>query len=170
MDLAVAIDASTITTHPGYVKRINDRLTTRSLDLALHSLEKWANYAADVGMAPAIENMPRNMKYFCTDVKQHKLFNETCGAFATIDVGHAHTNNAVTDFLQVDFPVAYYHLSDNDGERDLHLLIGKGTIDWTQLKGINKAIIEVNDCTAVKESRDHLAQMIRVQSCDLTGG
>jgi sugar phosphate isomerase/epimerase len=70
----------------------------------------------------------------------------------------------------VDFPVAYYHLSDNDGERDLHLLIGKGTIDWTQLKGLNKAIIEVNDCTAVKESRDHLAQMIRVQSCDLTGG
>jgi sugar phosphate isomerase/epimerase len=158
VDLAAAVNASTITTHPGYIKRINDRLTRRSLDLALHSLEKWANYAADVGIVPAIENMPRNAKYFCREVMQHKFFIETCGASATIDVGHAHTNNALTDFLQASFPVAYYHVSDNDGERDLHLPIGEGTIDWTQLKGINKAIIEVNDYIAVKTSRDHLAR------------
>jgi sugar phosphate isomerase/epimerase len=49
-------------------------------------------------------------------------------------------------------------VSDNDGERDLHLPIGEGTIDWTQLKGINKAIIEVNDYIAVKASRDFLAR------------
>ena len=158
VDLAAAINVSTITTHPGYVKRINDRLTRRSLDLALHSLEKWANYAADVGIVPAIENMPRNAKYFCTEVMQHKLFIETCGTSATIDVGHAHTNNAVADFLQAGFPVAYYHVSDNDGERDLHLPIGEGTIDWTQLKGLNKAIIEVNNYIAIKASRDFLAQ------------
>jgi len=159
VDLAAAIDASTITTHPGYVKRINDGLTRRSLNVALHSLEKWADYAADVGIAPAIENMPRNAKYFCTDVAQHKLFVETCGASATIDVGHAHTNNALKSFLQANFPVAYYHLSDNDGERDLHLPIGEGTIDWAQLKGIHKAIIEVNDYAAAIKSRDHLARI-----------
>jgi sugar phosphate isomerase/epimerase len=158
VDLAVAIGASTITTHPGYVKRINDRLTRRSLDLALHSLEKWANYAYDVGIMPSIENMPRNAKYFCTDVAQHKLFVETCGTSATIDIGHAHTNNAVADFLGADFPVAYYHVSDNNGQLDLHLPIGEGTIDWTQLQGINKAIIEVNDYAAVKVSRDRLAR------------
>jgi sugar phosphate isomerase/epimerase len=89
---------------------------------------------------------------------QHKLFIDTCGTSATIDVGHAHTNNAVTDFLQAGFPVAYYHVSDNDGERDLHLPIGEGTIDWTQLKGIHKAIIEVNNYIAIKASRDFLAQ------------
>jgi sugar phosphate isomerase/epimerase len=89
-------------------------------------------------------------------VAQHKLFVETCGTSATIDVGHAHTNDAIREFLQADFHVAYFHVSDNDGRRDQHLPIGKGTIDWDQLRGITKAIIELNDYEAVKESRDAL--------------
>lgn len=156
VDLAAAIGASAITTHPGYVKRINDTLTQRSLSSALSSLEQWAQYSEDVGIEPAIENMPRNQKYFCTDVSQHKLFVETCGTSATIDVGHAHTNEAVQEFLQADFPIAYYHVSDNDGHRDQHLAIGAGTIDWSQIRGISKAIIEVNNYEAVKESREKL--------------
>jgi sugar phosphate isomerase/epimerase len=156
VDLAATIAASTVTTHPGFVKRISERLTMRSLDLALHGLEKWAQYAEEVGIEPAIENMPRNSKYFCTDVAQHKLFVETCGTSAIIDVGHAHTNNAVREFLQADFQIAYHHVSDNDGQRDQHLPIGEGTIDWDQLRGIKKAIIEVNDYEAVKESRNLL--------------
>jgi sugar phosphate isomerase/epimerase len=156
VDLAASIDASTITTHPGYIKRINQRLTKRSLELALKSLENWAQYADDVGIEPSIENMPCNSKYFCTDVAQHKLFIETCGTSATIDVGHAHSNDATQEFVQADFQVAYYHVSDNDGRSDQHLPIGKGTIDWDQLRGINKAIIEVNDYEAVKESRGAL--------------
>ena len=159
VDLAASIDASTVTTHPGYVKRINERLTKRSLELALKSLENWAKYAEDVGIEPSIENMPHNSKYFCTDVAQHKLFVETCGSSATIDVGHAHTNDAIRDFLHADFQIAYYHVSDNDGRRDQHLPIGKGTIDWSQLHGINKAIIEVNDYDEVKESRDKLSRV-----------
>ena len=156
VDLAASIDASTVTTHPGYIKRINQRLTKQSLELALKSLENWAQYAEDVGVEPSIENMPNNSKYFCTYVAQHKLFVETCGTSATIDVGHAHTNNATREFMQADFQVAYYHVSDNDGRQDQHLPIGKGTIDWDELRGINKAIIEVNDYKAVKESRDAL--------------
>jgi len=151
VDLAASIDV--VTTHPGYMKRINQTLTKRSLELALKSLENWAQYAEDVGIEPSIENMPHNSKYFCTDVAQHKLFVETCGTSATIDVGHAHTNNAIREFMQADFQVAYYHVSDNDGRQDQHLPIGKGTIDWDALRGIHKAIIEVNDYKAVKESR-----------------
>src|SRR5665647_3962806 len=52
---------------------------------------------------------------------QHKLFVEMCGTTATIDVGHTHTINSVKEFLQAEFQVAYYHLSDNDGRRDQHL-------------------------------------------------
>jgi sugar phosphate isomerase/epimerase len=43
VDLAASIDASTVTTHPGYVKRINESLTKQSLELALKSLENWAD-------------------------------------------------------------------------------------------------------------------------------
>jgi sugar phosphate isomerase/epimerase len=44
IDLAAFLDVSTVTTHPGYVKRINKRLTTQSLEFALKSLENWAQY------------------------------------------------------------------------------------------------------------------------------
>jgi len=77
VDLAASIDV--VTTHPGYMKRINQTLTKRSLELALKSLENWAQYAEDVGIEPSIENMPHNSKYFSTDVAQHKLFVETSG-------------------------------------------------------------------------------------------
>jgi sugar phosphate isomerase/epimerase len=153
IDLAAAIGASTITTHPGYAKRINDTLTKQSLDFALSSLKGWVEYAEDIGVQPAIENMPRNEKYFCTEVSQHKYFVDTCGSLATIDVGHAHTNEAILEFMQADFPVAYYHVSDNDGRSDQHLAIGAGTINWNHLRGIKKAIIEVNDYETVKKSR-----------------
>lgn len=156
VDLAATIGASTITTHPGYVKRINDTLTQRSLESAFSSLETWAMYSKDAGIEPAIENMPRNQKYFCTNVSEHKLFVEMCSTSATIDVGHAHTNDLVQEFLQADLPIAYFHVSDNDGLRDQHLTVGAGTIDWSQLGGIDKAIIEVNDYEAVKKSREKL--------------
>jgi sugar phosphate isomerase/epimerase len=156
VDLAAAIGASTITTHPGYVKRINDTLTQRSLESAFLSLEEWAQYSKAAGIEPSIENMPRNQKYFCTDVSEHKLFIEMCSTSATIDLGHAHTNDLVNEFLRADLPIAYYHVSDNDGLRDQHLAVGAGTIDWSQLAGIDKAIIEVNDYEAVKKSREKL--------------
>ena len=82
-----------------------------------------------------------------------------CAGPQQLSVGHAHTNNSVKEFLQADFQVAYYHLSDNDGRRDQHLPIGKGTIEWDQLGEINKAIIELNDYRAVKQSRDTLIRV-----------
>jgi sugar phosphate isomerase/epimerase len=68
IDLAVSLDASTVTTHLGYAKRINQGVTKQSLEFALKSLEDWALYAKDVGIEPSIENIPHNSKYFCTDV------------------------------------------------------------------------------------------------------
>ncbi len=156
IDLATALDASTITTHPGYVKRINDRITARALTFALATLREWAECSSAVGVTPSVENMPNNPRYFCASVLEHELFVDRCGSSATIDVGHAHTNGTVADFMRAVFPVSYYHISDNHGVRDEHLAVGDGTIDWTLLKGIRKAIIEINDYGAVKTSRDKL--------------
>ncbi len=156
IDLATTLEASTITTHPGHIKRINDRLTARALTFAVSALREWAESSSAVGVIPSIENMPNNPKYFCTTVRELALFVDQCEGYATIDVGHAHTNRTVEDFMRATFPVSYYHVSDNHGARDEHLAVGDGTINWTLLKGIHKAIIEVNDYEAVKASRDAL--------------
>ncbi len=154
--LAAALNASTITTHPGHVKRINDRITTRARTYALTTLREWAECCDNEGVRPSIENMPNHSRYFCTSVSEHELFVTQCVSSATIDVGHAHTNGAVADFMRADFPVSYYHVSDNHGERDEHLAIGAGTIDWTLLNGVHMTIIEINDYETIKTSRDKL--------------
>ncbi|MDD1721044.1 MAG: sugar phosphate isomerase/epimerase [Euryarchaeota archaeon] len=159
IDFAVALDASTITTHPGYVKRINDRVTARALTFALATLREWAECSSTVGVTPSIENMPNNPKYFCTSVLEHELFVDRCASSGTIDVGHAHTCGMVAEFMRADFPVSYYHVSDNHGIRDEHLAVGDGTIDWALLRGMRKAIIEINDYEAIKMSRDKLLSM-----------
>ncbi len=159
LDLAVALNAATITTHPGYVKRINNRLTARARASALTTLQAWAESCSTVGVIPSIENMPNNPRYFCTTVSEHECFVDRCHSRATIDVGHAHTNGAVVDFMHADLPVSYYHISDNHGVRDEHLTVGEGTIDWALLKGVNRIVIEVNDYEAVKISRDELLSL-----------
>ncbi len=45
-----------------------------------------------------------------------------------LDVGHAHQNHCLAEFLQ--FPAAHYHLHDNGGREDSHLALGEGTIDF----------------------------------------
>ncbi len=156
IDLAIMLEASTITTHPGYVKRINDRLTARALTFAVSVLQEWAEGSSAAGVVPSIENMPNNPKYFCTTVRELAMFVDQCASYATIDVGHAHTNATVADFMHAKLPVSYYHVSDNHGARDEHLAVGDGTINWTLLTGIHKAIIEINDYEVVKSSRDAL--------------
>ncbi len=156
IDLAVALEASAITVHPGYVKRINDRITEHASTNALTTLREWSENSSAVGVTPSIENMPSNSKYFCTNVQELELFVKRCSSSATIDVGHAHTNGTVAEFMHVNFPVSCYHISDNHGVRDEHLAVGHGTVDWTLLTNIDKAIIELNDYEAVKTSRDRL--------------
>ena len=156
LDLAVVLNASTITTHPGNIKRINDRITARALVLTLETLGEWADNTSALGIVPAIENMPNNPRYFCMNVREHALFVDRCASSATIDVGHAHTNSAVADFMQARFPVAHYHISDNHGVRDEHLAVGDGTIDWAIVVGMHKVIIEINDYKAIKKSREEL--------------
>ncbi len=159
VDLAMALDASTITTHPGHVKRINSRLTARARASALTTLQAWAERCNAVGVIPSIENMPNNPRYFCTSVSEHECFVDRCHCQATIDVGHAHTNGVVADFIHADLPISYYHVSDNHGVRDEHLTVGEGTIDWTLLKEVHRIVIEVNDYEAVKKSRDELLSL-----------
>lgn len=55
-----------------------------------------------------------------------------------VDVSHAfigqtHGGSTLVEFLKTG-QVKHIHLSDNDGQRDLHLPLGQGKIDWTTVK------------------------------------
>jgi sugar phosphate isomerase/epimerase len=49
----------------------------------------------------------------------------------TLDLGHAHINNQIEEFLRQPFDRVFnIHLHDNLGAEDQHLPLGEGTIRW----------------------------------------
>ncbi len=51
------------------------------------------------------------------------------------DVGHANTNDNVDQFLEIKDKIIHVHVHDNHGERDEHLPIDWGTVNWEKVIG-----------------------------------
>jgi sugar phosphate isomerase/epimerase len=56
--------------------------------------------------------------------------------------------------------IFYYHLSDNNGDKDQHLILGEGNLDLELLNGIDKVILELDDYQNVLNSRKILRSCV----------
>jgi sugar phosphate isomerase/epimerase len=155
IDMAVEIDAIAITTHPGLIHRLEDRVRDMGMKLAIETLHEAVKYAENRGVILSVENMPARYAYFCNSPDEHQYFLDECGCRATVDIGHANTFGDPVKFLELD-GISYHHLSDNDGERDQHLALGEGTLDLKVLHGLDNIIIELNNYQNVLKSREVL--------------
>ena len=155
VDFASRIGAKAITTHPGMIHRLEDRIKNLAMVYSVETLEKANKYSEERGIIFSVENMPNKYAYFCNNVEEHKFFIEECGSYATVDTGHANTSNDPESFFKMK-KIAYYHLNDNDGEKDQHLALGEGTFDLNLLNGVDKGIIELNNYDNILKSRDLL--------------
>jgi sugar phosphate isomerase/epimerase len=55
-----------------------------------------------------------------------------------LDIGHAYTTGTIDDFLRHKDRVINVHIHDNLGDRDAHLPIGEGSIDFKKvLRGLS---------------------------------
>lgn len=155
VDFAVEIGAKAITTHPGMIHRLEDRIRNLGMMYSIETLQKANDYAEDRGIKFSVENMPNRYAYFCNNAQEHEFFVKECGSYATVDTGHANTSDDPESFFKMK-KIAYYHLNDNDGEKDQHLALGEGTFDLNLLNRIDKGIIELNDYQNILKSRDLL--------------
>lgn len=155
IDFASIIGAKAITTHPGLIHRLEDRIRNLGKYYSIETLERANNYAEDIGIIFSVENMPNRYAYFCNSPEEHEFFVEECGSHATVDTGHANTCDNPESFFKLN-KTAYYHLNDNDGKKDQHLTLGEGTFDLNLLNGVNKGIIELNNYENILKSRDLL--------------
>lgn len=78
-----------------------------------------------------------------------------------LDIGHIHYSREPVDlwFDQLGQWVQYLHLSDNLGEFDEHLPLGKGSVDWAQVNRLWESLgrdipitLETGDLESTKES------------------
>lgn len=160
LDLAVKIGAKAITTHPGLIHRLEDRVRDMAKYYSIETLTEANKYAEDVGVIFSVENMPHRYAYFCNTAQEHAYFLDKCGCHATVDLGHANTNEDPESFLELE-NTYYYHLSDNNGEKDQHLPIGEGTLDLGLISGVNQGIIELANYENVLKSRDLLVELTK---------
>jgi sugar phosphate isomerase/epimerase len=158
LDLAVKIGAKAITTHPGLIHRLEDRVRNMAKYYSIETLTEANKYAEDVGIIFSVENMPNRYAYFCNTAQEHAYFLDKCNCHGTIDLGHANTTGDPVSFLKLE-NIYYYHLSDNNGDKDQHLALGQGTLDLKLIDAVDRGIIELNNYDDVLKSRDVLIDL-----------
>lgn len=112
--------------HPGYFTWRDEQ--ERALLQYKKSLTELRERAEEYDITFYIENMG-NWDYFLIRFPSELPLLDGCGL--ALDVGHAHLNSCLTEFLHEK--VAHFHLHDNNGKEDSHLAIGKGTINFTPI-------------------------------------
>jgi sugar phosphate isomerase/epimerase len=135
--------------HPGYVAWGSCK--PRALSALEESLSELARLEEDLDIRLAVENMPKSDWLF---------FNRPGlnlkGMGLVLDVGHAHTCDTLAEFIECS-DVAHVHLHDNAGEKDEHLPLGQGGINFSPVlkmveeKGI-AAVLEHKNEHALFES------------------
>jgi sugar phosphate isomerase/epimerase len=121
--IAAEVGASVVI-HPGYFAWVEER--EKALDQLFRSLDEIRAAAAERGVAFSVENMGNWDYFFLRTPAELSLFE---GVGFTLDVGHAHLNACLPEFLDMRFD--HIHLHDNDGTTDSHGAVGAGTIDFT---------------------------------------
>lgn len=157
VDLAVAIGACYVTTHPGIVHK--DKVRHIGAEFARQVLGEAADYARSAGISLSIENMPAARQYLCNTPAELSDFRSHCKCGVTIDVGHAILYAEPREFLRLG-EISYLHVNDNMGERDQHLCPGEGILDLSMLRGQPRMILELDDYEKVLKGREAVLQAI----------
>jgi sugar phosphate isomerase/epimerase len=148
-EVAADVGASVIV-HPGYFAWEEERAPAElQLKRSIYDLN---HMAADLGINFFLENMGNWNFFFLKTPDELPLLD---GAGFALDVGHAHLNHCLPEFLE--FPIRHIHLHDNDGKEDTHMPVGAGTIDFIPvMKAVEREkivpVIEVDTLEGVVES------------------
>lgn len=123
--------------HPGYLSPYGSKLPEKAWDTSIWSLQEICDFALDLDITIAVENMPNFPKIFGRYPDEMLDMIEQAdrkNLGMTLDTGHANTMGILDEFaIKCNSHISHMHIHDNHGKRDEHLPIGQGTIDWKKL-------------------------------------
>lgn len=119
-----------ITLHPGHFSPLGVLCKKKVKEINRNSIIKICKFADEYGVEICFENTPKGSFLFCHEPKE--ILNAIKGTSARIcfDVGHANISANIENFLRHWKKFGNVHLHDNFGDRDKHLQIGKGNINF----------------------------------------
>jgi sugar phosphate isomerase/epimerase len=119
-----------ITIHPGFISPLGQLDRPSVIRETRRSIREIDKAAIENGVVAALENMPRMPISTCTEPVELLSLVEGTSLGVCFDIGHAHTNGNIDDFVKFRSRFANVHIHDNDGTSDQHLTIGEGKIDF----------------------------------------
>jgi len=147
--------------HPGSRTGLSHIYPGKDWQLNLESVRVLLNVAKREGVNVAIENTPEPFPSLMKSVDDfHRFYEDLDDDIGMVlDVAHANLNNQIQDFIkQFSKKIVHMHVSDNNGDRDLHLGIGHGNIEW---KTVAKAVKAANYGNLIMiESTDHIKESL----------
>jgi sugar phosphate isomerase/epimerase len=134
LEVAAELGMEKAVLHPGHLSGMGAFVEETALGYAYESLARIAEKARTLGILLCIENMPPNAGAFVDPDDFKMLFDRFPEFRMTLDVGHAHIRDKtrrrpVAFIRRFGDRIAHLHVSDNKGQRDDHIQLGKGTVN-----------------------------------------
>ncbi len=151
--------------HPGLKTAVTSFYPGSDWQLNIDSVRRLQKIAEKHEVDIAIENVPEPFPYVLTSVEDFSRFynelNDELGL--TVDLGHANINQQIQAFITTfSDRIAHVHASDNKGNYDAHLGIGRGTINWADVARALKQI-NFNGTIMLESIKDIEKSMERLQ-------
>lgn len=131
MDHMRMMDLDMMTVHPGVSSLVCSDLRGRSLECAKLTMRDLNKASLDSGVKVAIENMP-NLPFMLGRTAQElsEIIDGT-ELGVCFDIGHANTMGEIENMVDTfKERIINIHIHDNMGDRDAHLTLGEGNIDF----------------------------------------
>ena len=132
---ASALEAEALIFHPGATTALEYFYPKKAWNLNIRSVRRLLRYAVDYGVSAMIENVPDPFPFLMKSVEDfERFFDEVdCEVSMALDVAHSNIGGQTLEFIRsFGNCIKHIHVSDNFGQMDEHLQVGKGSIDWKE--------------------------------------
>jgi len=148
---ASTLEARALVFHPGNSTAAERFSQETPWVLNLLSVKRLLRFAEEYGVKAMIENVPEPFPYVMKSVEDFERFYEE------VD----NIRGEIFSFIRrLGNRIGHVHVSDNDGSADMHLQVGKGTIDWDDVVSALKESSYGGWITI--ESYDGVAESLRI--------
>jgi sugar phosphate isomerase/epimerase len=168
LEVAAELGAQKVVLHPGHIGGLGIYVVETALDHANNSLAAVIAYAQKLGLCVCLENMFPRCRAFVEPEDFADILQRFPDLKLTLDTGHANigapNGRRILEFIETyGHRIGHLHISDNLGQRDDHIPLGSGVIDFEKIARAIKrsgyddtATLEIfsEDRQALVQSRD----------------
>ncbi len=134
IDAAIELGAKMVTIHPGLTSMAVPGVEERAVERANGSMKALERYVDGRDITLAIENMPNPPFFLGRTASQLAEIVDGTDLGICFDIGHANTMGEIDAMIDTfGDRIVNVHIHDNDGDRDAHLTIGDGSIDFNHV-------------------------------------